>query len=68
MSGGGSMIAMRSAISSQWAIMASCTAFTPSRSMAPFWYAAMTSGTQIMVISSIVSRPPKPVRSATSPT
>ena len=61
--GGGSRMAIRSPINSQWAIMATCTDCTVSRSMAPRWYAVIRSGMQTMVISSIASRPETPLRS-----
>src|ERR1700743_2907572 len=61
------MMATRSHISSQCAISESWTARTDSSLMAPAWKAAIRSGTATMVISSIASRPPKPVRSAESP-
>ena len=56
-------MATRSAISSQWAIIASCTALKPSMSIMPRSSAAVRSGTHSIVTSSIASRPPKPVRS-----
>jgi hypothetical protein len=65
MSGGASMIAIRSPAISAWAIILPWRSRTATSSPLPD--RVMMSGMQTIVISSTAARPPMPLRRATSP-